>query len=159
MEMVILAVSAALMLFGLYRFIKFRLKLKNYNRTKAEVTNMDVETRYYIQSQYGRGRGSLEEITKEEYDQFLLVGGHVRTARKFSPELTYTAEDGNTYTGTWWTDTPGSLPFNIGERIEIYYSPADPRKFFMFDKMMMVWEPVILYFIGLIGVIFLMQYV
>lgn len=150
MELGLFSLSAGLFLLGIYRYLLFRYRLRKYERTKAEVINFDVESRYFS--------SDGTEITRAQFENKAWLPAFWKKVDYYSPEINYTANDGEQYTGTWWTEMPGKLPYNIGERIEIYFHPETPRKFFLYDKMMMFWEPMLMMFVGAMGMGFMFRY-
>ena len=125
----------------------FRFRLKKYIKTKGTISNYQIETKYF-------STGGVE-VDKDQYDRFSKISNWKRV-KYYSPEITYHANDGLDYSGTWWTELPNGIPHNIGELVDIYYNPDRPGKFFMYDKTMMVWEPLLITAIGLAGVIFML---
>ena len=146
MEIVLLLVAAGLFALGCTRFFMFKYRMRNYSKTKSIVTNISIETRYFT--------AAGTEITRTVYEHYAPTRALYKNVSYYSPEITYEANDGQVYTGTWWTEMPGRLPYNIGEKIEIYYNPSNPPQFFLYDKMMMFYEPLLLAFIGGAGVVF-----
>lgn len=128
----------------------FKYRMKKYERTKAEVVNFEIESRYFS--------SDGTEISKNTFENKAWRPPFWKEVNYYSPEISYKANDGQDYTGTWWTEMPGKLPYNIGEFIEIYFNPDRPGQFFLYDKMMMFWEPLLLLFIGATGMIFMSFY-
>ena len=147
MEVLLLCISSGLLLLGVARFLMFRFRLKKYIKTKGTISNYQIETKYF-------STGGVE-VDKDQYDRFSKISNWKRV-KYYSPEITYHANDGLDYSGTWWIELPNGIPHNIGELVEIYYNPDKPGKFFMYDKTMMVWEPLLITAIGLAGVIFML---
>ena len=150
MELALLILSSGLFILGSYRLLMFRKRIKRYEKIKATVTNINIESRFFS--------SDGTEITKNDYLSYSQSRAMYKEVHYYSPEITYTFNEGNTYTGTWWTEMAGTLPFNIGERIDIYSNPRNPAKFFLYDKTMMFWEPLLLLAIGLAGIIFFLTY-
>lgn len=150
MELALFCLFAGLFLLGLVRFLIFRLRMKKYNQTKAEVVNFEIESRFFS--------SDGTEISKMTYESKQWKPTFWKKVDYYSPEIQYMADDGQLYIGTWWTEMPGKLPYNIGEIIPIYYNPSRPGKFFLYDKIMMFWEPLLLVVIGTAGMIFMSFY-
>ena len=152
MVIALLVLSLFVFAFGVVRLLIFKRRLKKYDKVKAEVTNLLIESRYVNR------RGTV--ISENDYmTYYRYYDRDWREVKYYSPELTYYANDGEAYTGNWWTETKGRLPFNIGEKVEIYCHPEQPAKFFMYDKVMMFYEPLIVAVIGLVGVVFFSFYI
>ena len=147
MAVLLLCISSCLVLLGIARFITFRLRIKKYIKTKGTISNYQVETKYF-------STGGVE-VDKDQYTRFSKISNW-KKIQYYSPEITYLANDNLEYSGTWWIELPNGLPHNIGELVEIYYNPVRPGKFFMYDKTMMFWEPLLITFIGLAGVVFML---
>lgn len=97
MEVIILCCAAGLLLLGAFRFFMFRLRLKRYTKEKGIITNYDVETRYFSTD------GT--EIEKSEYNRYSGLS-NFKKVKYYSPEITYQANDGLEYSGTWWVEMP-----------------------------------------------------
>lgn len=146
MELIVLLFSFGLLSLGVIRFLTFRYRLKHYIKTKGTISNYDVETKYF-------STGGVE-VDEDQYSRFSQISNW-KKVKYYSPEITYHTKDGLDYSGTWWTEMPNGIPHNLGELVDIYYNPAIPGKFFMYDKMMMLWEPLLLSSIGVVGIIFM----
>lgn len=144
MEAMLIILSAGLFSLGLVRFLNFKFRLHKYTKTKATITDYEIETKYFSSSGI--------ETDKAQYDRFSPVSNWKKVGY-YSPQLTYQAHDNMEYEGTWWIEMPNGIPHNIGELVEIYYNPDKPGKFFMYDKTMMFIEPMLLMGIGLAGII------
>ena len=136
-----------LFLLGILRFFTFRHRLKYYIKVKGTISNYQIETKFF-------STGGVE-VDKDQYTRFSKISNWKRV-HYYSPEITYHANDGMDYCGTWWIELPNGLPHNIGELVDIYYNPSKPGKFFMYDKTMMILEPLLLSGIGIAGVIFML---
>ena len=147
MELILLLFSSGLLILGITRFLIFRHRLRHYVKSKGTISNYDVETKYF-------STGGVE-VDEDQYTRFSKISNWKRV-KYYSPEITYHAIDGHDYSGTWWTEMPNGIPHNIGELVTIYYNPDMPQKFFIHDKLMMFWEPLLLSTIGLLGVGFML---
>lgn len=147
MELIILCFSCGLLILGLARYFLFKARLRKYIKCKGMISNYEVETKFF-------STGGVE-VDEDQYTRFSSISNW-KKIKYYSPEITYHADDGNDYCGTWWTEMPGGIPHNIGELVEIYYHPDRPQKFFMYDKMMMFWEPLLLCVLGTIGACFML---
>ena len=146
MELIILFFSCGLLTVGIIRYFIFRHRLRHYIKSKGTISNYEVETKYF-------STGGVE-VDEEQYSRFSKISNW-KIIKYYSPEITYHANDGLDYSGTWWTEMPNGIPHNIGELVEIYYNPDMPQKFFMYDKMMMFWEPLLVATLGILGVGFM----
>lgn len=147
MELLLICISGGLLFLGIVRFLVFQYRLKNYIKAKGTISNYQVETKYF-------STGGVE-VDKDQYDRFVTISNW-KKVKYYSPEITYHANDGLDYSGTWWTELPNGIPHNIGELVDIYYHPDKPGKFFMYDKTMMVWEPALIMLLGITGVVFML---
>ena len=147
MEVILLCLSSGLLILGASRFIMFQLRLKKYVKTRGTITNYEIETKYF-------STGGVE-VDRDQFNRFSRIANWKRV-NYYSPDITYHAIDGNEYCGTWWIELPNGIPHNIGELVDIYYNPKKPGKFFMYDRVMMLGEPLLLLGIGLAGVIFML---
>ena len=148
MELILLIFSGGLFTLGLTRYLIFRYRLKHYTRAKGTISNYDVETKYFSTSGV--------EVDEEQYVRNSKISNW-KKVKYYSPEITYHSNDGNDYSGTWWTEMPSGIPHNMGELVDIWYNPELPGKFFMYDKMMMFWEPLLLCSLGLLGMGFMIS--
>ncbi len=147
MELILLLFSSGLLLLGITRLFTFKYRLRHYVKSKGTISNYEIETKYF-------STGGIE-VDKDQYDRFAKISNWKRV-KYYSPEITYHADNGQDYSGTWWTEMPNGIPHNIGELVEIYYNPEMPQKFFIYDKLMMFWEPLLIATIGLSGVCFML---
>ena len=147
MELILLCFSSGLVILGITRYLIFKYRLRHYTKSKGVIINYEVETKYF-------STGGVE-VDEVQYDRFSKISNWKRV-KYYSPEISYHANDGHEYNGTWWTEMPNGIPRNIGELVEIFYNPDKPRQFFMYDKMMMFWEPLLLTIIGILGMGFML---
>ena len=97
LEALLVIVSFGLFVLGLLRFVMFRRRLKKYTKTKATITNYDIETRFFSSSGI--------ETDRDQYERFKGIANWKKVGY-YSPVLTYHADDDEDYQGTWWIEMP-----------------------------------------------------